>query len=121
MKVKTFKDLIIWQKAHSLVLEIYKITGYFPSEEKFGLISQIRRSGSSIPANISEGYKKKSQKEFLHFLNTADCSLEETKYHLILSRDLGFLKEADFQRLSIQCDEVGKILHGFQRSLSETF
>ena len=77
----TFRDIKVWEKAHKLVLEIYKITGKFPSHEKYGLTAQIRRSAASVPTNIAEGYKRKSDKDFLHFLNIADSSLEETKYH----------------------------------------
>ena len=120
MKVKTFKDLLVWQKAHSLVLEIYKVTQSFPQEEKFGLVSQLRRASSSIPTNIVEGHKKKSRKEFLYFLNTADSSLEETKYLILLSKDLGYLGERLSSNLESTCDEVGRILYGFQRNLSRT-
>lgn len=117
-KVKTFRDLKVWQKAHSLVLDIYKITKSFPREEQFGVVSQLRRSAASIPTNIIEGHKRKSRKEFLYFLNIADASLEETKYHIILSQDLQYLKEEDFIRLSARCDEVGKMLFGFQKNLN---
>ena len=115
--VRTFRDLIVWQKAHLWVLQIYKITKSFPSEEKFGLASQLRRSAASVPTNIVEGYKRKSRKEFLHFLNMADSSLEETKYHLLLARDLGYVEESEFMQLSDLCDEVGRMLSGLQRSL----
>ena len=118
-RVKTFRDLVVWQKAHSLVLEIYKISKTFPSDEKFGLISQVRRSASSVATNIVEGYKKKGNKEFLHFLNIADCSLEETKYHLLLSKDLDYLDQDDFDRLLSSCDEIGRMLFKLQQSLSE--
>ena len=116
-KVKTFKDLLVWQKAHSLVLEVYETTRKFPNEERFGLISQLRRSASSVPTNIVEGYKKNSKKEFLYFLNTAETSLEETKYHIILSNDLGYLNKEDFGKLIDLSDEIGKMLHGLQKSL----
>lgn len=86
--VKTFRDLVAWQKAHELTLAIYRITGTFPQDEKFGIVSQLRRSASSIATNIVEGHKRNGRRDFLHFLNLADASLEETKYHLILSKDL---------------------------------
>lgn len=117
-KVKTFRDLLVWRKAHDLVLEIYKVTKEFPKEEKFGLVSQLRRSASSVPTNIVEGHKRKSRKEYLYFLNTADSSLEETKYHLILCKDLGYINEIIFNRLSEISDEVGKMLYGLQKSLT---
>ena len=115
--VKTFRELIVWQKAHALTLEIYRITRVFPQDEKFGLVSQLRRSASSIATNIVEGHKRNGRKDFLHFLNLADASLEETKYHLILSRDLDYLTENDFNQLNLKCEEVGRILYGFQKSL----
>lgn len=117
-KVTTFRDLKVWQKAHALVLEVYKTTQVFPSEEKFGLTSQLRRSAASIPTNVIEGHKRKGKKEFLYFLNLADASLEETKYHLILSSDLGYLGNEDFESLMHKCDEIGRMLHGLQKSLS---
>ena len=117
--VKTFKDLVVWQKAHELTLSIYKTTHNFPSEEKFGLTSQLRRSTSSIPANVVEGYKKNSRKEFLHFLNIAETSLEETKYHLLLSRDFGYLVDESYVSLLSICNDIGRMLASLQKSLHE--
>ncbi|MBI4430928.1 MAG: four helix bundle protein [Candidatus Omnitrophica bacterium] len=117
--IKTFRDLTAWKKSHELVLEIYKVTKDFPVEEKYGLISQIRRAAVSVPTNIVEGFKRKSKKDYAHFINIADGSLEEVKYLLILSSELGFLREELFIRLNSLCDEVGRILHGFHKSLVE--
>ncbi len=116
--MKTFRDLKVWNKAHELVLEIYKITKSFPNEEKFGLVAQLRRSASSIPANIVEGFKRRSKRDYAHFLNLADASLEETKYHIILSKDLGYINNGDIDRLNCICDEVGKMLYGLQNKLN---
>ncbi len=116
--MKTFRDLKVWQKAHSLVLEIYKITKNFPVEERFGLISQLRRAGSSIPTNIVEGFKRKSNREYSHFLNLAEASLEETKYHFILSKDLGYLSIGKFDEMNERCDELGKMLFGLKKALN---
>ena len=116
--MKTFQDLLVWQKAHKLVLEIYKITREFPRDEKFGIVAQIRRSVSSIPSNIVEGLKRKSRKDFAHFLNIADASLEETKYHLILARDLEYLSQMDYKRLNELSDEIGRMLCGLQKKSS---
>ena len=113
----TFKDIKVWQKAHELVLEIYKITKNFPSSEKFGLTAQLRRSAVSVATNIVEGYKRRSDKDFAHFLNMADGSLEETKYHLLLSYDLKYMDKNDYEQLSILSDEVGRMLFGFQKKL----
>lgn len=98
MYIKTFQDLTVWAKGHLLVLEIYKITKFFPDEERFGLVSQIRRSSVSICSNIAEGYKK-SKKDFLRYLDIAQGSLEETKYHLILSRDLNYFDINNFEKI----------------------
>lgn len=116
--MKTFRDLKVWEKSHKLVLEVYRITQQFPKDEKFGLITQIRRSASSIPTNIVEGFKRKSQKDFAHFLNIADASLEETKYHLILAHDLGYLMKDDHGKLDDLCSEVGRMLYGLQKKLN---
>ena len=116
-KIKTFKDLKVWQKAHQLVLDIYGATKELPAEEKYGLSAQLRRSAASMPTNIVEGFKRKSKKDFAHFLNMADTSLEETKYHLLLAKDLGYLPMGVFQGFQGQCDEVGRMLCGLNRSL----
>src|SRR5687768_1576379 len=87
---KSFKDLIVWQKAHSLVLEIYKQTKAFPKEEMYCLTSQIRRSSISVAANIAEAFKKKSSADKLRILNISQGSLSETEYYLILSKDLEY-------------------------------
>ncbi len=87
---KSFKDLIVWQKSHQLVLAIYKLSQSFPREEVFGLTSQIRRSSSSVAANIAEAFKKKSGLDKLRILNIAQGSLSETEYHLLLTGDLKY-------------------------------
>ncbi len=116
--IKTFRDLRVWQKAHKLVLEIYKITKTFPKEERYSLATQLRRSAASIPSNIAEGFKRKSRKEYARFLNISDGSLEETKYHIILAKDLGYIEEDNFNRLMEICDEVGRMLYGFYKKLT---
>ena len=87
---KSFEDLIVWQKAHQLVLSIYKSTKGFPKTEMYGLVDQIQRSAVSVAANIAEGFRKRSKAEKRHYLNIAHGSLEETRYYLILSKDLGY-------------------------------
>ena len=114
----TFRDLKVWQKSHDLTLRIYKITKHFPSEEKFCIISQLRRAASSIPTNIVEGFKRRSSKEYSYFLNIAESSLEETKYHLILSFDLKYLPDKDFKELESICNEIGRMLNGLQKKLN---
>ena len=116
--MKTYKDLKVWQKAHELTLEVYKITRAYPQEEKFGLISQIRRSASSIPMNLAEGFKRRSKKDFAHFVNMAESSLEETKYSLFLSVELKYLTNSNFLKINEICDEIGKMLNGLYKKLN---
>lgn len=108
-----FEKLIVWQKAHKLVILIYKITSSFPKDEKFSLTDQLRRCTVSIAANISEGNIRNSKKEFIQFLYIAKGSLEETKYYLLLSRDLSYISPSDYsslQKLSVEC---GKLINLF--------
>jgi len=111
---KSFKDLVVWQKAHQLVIEIYKMAKLFPQEEKFGLVSQMRRAAVSIPANIAEGFIKRSIKDKSNFYNMAQGSLEELKYYIILSKDLGYAKD---ENLLLKADEVGRLLNRLLSSL----
>jgi four helix bundle protein len=92
-----------------LTLDIYKITSGFPSEEKFGLVNQMRRTAYSIPANIVEGYSRKSRKEFLQFLNIAKSSLDELKYFLILSFDLGYINRETNSKMEEKLEEISKV------------
>lgn len=108
---KSFENLIVWQKAHHLALEIYEITAKFPVEEKFGLVSQMRRAAISIPANIAEGFKKRSIKDKVNFYNISQASLEELKYYVILSKDLKYIENVEnVKKLLI---EVEKMLSGY--------
>jgi len=116
--VKTFRDLRVWQKAHELVLKVYKFTKGFPTDEKYGLVSQLRRSAASVPTNIVEGFKRSSKKEYAHYINIADSSLEETKYHIILSADLGYLSQDQIAELTDSCDQVGRMLYAFYKKLA---
>lgn len=115
-KSKSFEDLLVWQKGHQFVLEVYKITKQFPKEEIYGLTSQFRRASVSITANIAEGYKRLSNKEKLRFYNIAQASLEECKYFLILSRDLEYTNQ--FKKLNDLINEVSKMLNAYCRSIA---
>jgi len=117
MKSQKFTDLIVWQKAHQLVLEIYKVTKNFPREEIYGLTSQMRRSAISIPANIAEGFVKKGIKDKIRFFNIAQGSLEELKYYLLLSKDLKYYEKNEINLLS---DKVGKLLNGYINGILTT-
>lgn len=115
--LKSFQELDAWKKAHNLTLEIYGVTRGFPQDERFGLISQLRRASSSVAANIAEGFGRRSTKDFLRYLEMASGSLEEVRYFLILSRDLKYLKEIQYSQLRDHCDETGKLLGGLSQSL----
>jgi four helix bundle protein len=89
--VQRFQDLKVWQRSHALVLEIYRLTKDFPSTERFGITSQIRRAAVSVPTNIAEGTKRLGGQDFVRFINIAEGSLAETEYLITLSRDLIYL------------------------------
>ena len=111
---KTFEDLLVWQKAHSFVLAIYRLTESFPKHEIFGLTSQFRRAAVSIPANIAEGFRRRGASDKARFYNIAQSSVEECRYYLILSRDLGY---ADAQEADSIIQEVSKLLEAYSRSI----
>jgi four helix bundle protein len=114
---KSFRDLVVWQKAHSFVLNVYKGTEKFPKSEMFGLTSQLRRASVSIVANIVEGYKKKSKLDKLRFFNISQGSLEEARYYLILTNDLNYL---DTSELMIKLEEVSKMLNSYCGKIIES-
>ncbi len=109
--------LIVWQKSHELVLKIYEITKDFPKDEQFSLTSQIRRAAVSIPSNIVEGKARGSNKEYKRFLLMARGSLEETKYQLLLAKDLKYIDEQTYKEIYRRMDEVGKLLGGLINKL----
>ena len=111
---KSFQDLIVWQKAHKWVLAVYLYSDEFPKREIYGLTSQLRRAAISIPANIAEGFKKKGKKDKSRFMNIAQGSLEESRYYLILAKDLGY---GDSLQLMSQLTEVSKLLEGYSNSI----
>jgi four helix bundle protein len=111
---KYFTDLLVWQKAHGFVLSIYKLSKRFPKEELFALTSQVRCASISVPANIAEGFKKRSRQEKARFMNIAQGSLEECHYYLILAKDLGY---GDTKTLLAQIKEIGKMLTGYIKAL----
>jgi four helix bundle protein len=115
-KTNHFEQLIVWQKAHQFVLNVYSITKQFPKEELFGLTSQFRRAAISIPANIAEGYSKKGAKDKMRFLNIAQGSLSECQYYLRLSKDL---KYVDVIQLEVDLEEVSKLLNAYSRGISK--
>ena len=114
---KTFKDLQAWQKAHSFVLAVYKVTKSFPNDEIYGLTSQFRRAAVSVPANIAEGYKKLSNADKLRFYNIAQGSLEECRYYVILSFDLEYISLSDQMILNELLDDTSRLLNYYCRSI----
>lgn len=117
---KTFEDLLVWQKSHQFVLAVYKVTSSFPKEELYGLTSQFRRAAISIPANISEGYKKKGKLDKLRFYNISQGSLEECRYYIILSRDLGYITEEVKVALVRDIVDVSLLLNSYCKTISES-
>ena len=114
---RSFKDLIVWQRAHEFVLGAYRISKAFPREEIYGLTSQFRRAAVSIPANIAEGFKKKGRPDKARFMNVAQASLEECRYYLLLTSDLGY---ADTKELMVQLEEVSKLLGSYTSAILDS-
>jgi four helix bundle protein len=111
---KTFKDLVVWQKAHRFVLAIYALTADFPRSEIYCLTSQMRRAAISIPANIAEGFKKRGTSDKTRFFNIAQGSLEECRYYLILVQDLGYGTTANIEAV---LEEVSKLLIAYASAI----
>ena len=111
---KSFEDLIVWQKAHAWVLSIYRLSESFPAKETYSLTSQLRRAAMSVPANIAEGFQKRGTRDKLRFFNIAQGSLEESRYFLILTRDLGYAEVSDAME---QLAEVSRLLESYQRTI----
>jgi four helix bundle protein len=109
-RILHFRQLEVWQKAHELVLMVYQVTKEFPRDERFGLVSQMRRAAVSIPANIAEGFKRRGIQDKIRFYNISEGSLEELKYFFILSEDLGYISSDD--DLVAQSETVGRLLNG---------
>jgi four helix bundle protein len=113
-KARSFQDLTVGQESHQLVLKIYEMTARFPKEELFGLVAQMRRAAVSVPANIAEGFKKRGKNDKRNYYNIAQGSLEESRYYLILARDLGYC--ADISGVWNLSNEVGRMLTALIRS-----
>jgi four helix bundle protein len=108
--VKGFKELNVWRKAHDMTVAVYGITRGFPREELYGLTSQLRRSVASIGANIAEGCGRRSDGEMARYLQIARGSASEVEYHVLLARDLHYLREEEWRELSCQADELQRML-----------
>ncbi|HUX56201.1 MAG TPA: four helix bundle protein [Bacteroidales bacterium] len=119
-EIKTHKDLIVWQKSVAFVTEIYKFTKSFPDEEKFGIISQLRRASVSIPVNYAEGAARHSRKEYIQFLYVFLGSVSEIDTLLIISGNLNYSDRNDLINLQTQSDEIKKILTSLIKSLNNS-
>src|SRR5437667_4499003 len=115
--MRNYKDLQVWAKAHSLTLEIYRTTQVFPSDERFGLTSQIRRSCASIGANLAGGCGRRSDGEMARFVQIAMGSGAELSYHLLLTRDLGLISKPSFMQLQSDLSEVMRMLSSLSQKL----
>ncbi len=113
--VKRFQDLIVWQKAHGFVLNVYKMSKALPGDEQYGLISQIRRAAVSITANIAEGFKKKTRADKARYINIAQSSLEECRYYMILISDINYC--TTFEEMA-RLEEVSKLLDAYYKSMA---
>jgi four helix bundle protein len=111
---RSFRDLVVWQKAHEFVLAIYRFTLGFPADERFDLTSQIRRAAVSVAANIAEGFSKRGKSDKARYLNITQGSLEEVHYYLILGTDLGF---GACDSLADSYREVARLLNGYSRAI----
>jgi four helix bundle protein len=113
-----WKDLLVWQKSHNLVKFIYKTLAGFPKDERFVLIDQIRRASISIPTNIVEGHSKSSGKEFIRYLYISRGSLEELRYLILLSHELGHISVNQYNIIENECKEISLMLNSLIKSIS---
>ena len=117
MPLKAFTDMDVWQVAHQLNLTVYRLTNPFPKHEIYGLTSQMRRCAVSVPANIAEGWGRRSTKDFLRHLSIANGSLEELRYFLMLAKDLEYCSQADIDEPNSDINRIGAMIAALERSL----
>ena len=117
-KLKSYKDLVVWQKSIVLVKEIYQLTRRFPADEKFGLISQMRRAAVSVPSNLAEGHARNTTGEFVQFISHAEGSLAELETQVILAVELGFCPASEARPIQEVIVEIQKMANALRRSLA---
>ena len=117
-RIRSYRELKVWQRSMDLTVRTYEFTGQFPSEEKYGLISQMRRAAASVPANIAEGQARRSTKEFLQMLGIARGSLAELETFVTLSERLGLIRSETSDSLLEDCAEINRMMNGLMRTLS---
>lgn len=118
--MQRFTELKVWQEGHALTLEVYRLTAGFPAQERYGLVLQLRRAMSSVPANIAEGSKRETQAEYARFLNIAQGSLAEAEYFLILGRDLDYMPGASVTPLLGRIDKLACMLHALRAKVEQS-
>jgi four helix bundle protein len=118
-KIKSFTDLIAWQKSHFLAVKIYKVTEKFPQRETYSLTDQMRRSATSISSNIAEGFSRQGKKEKIQFYYTAKGSLTELQNQLLIARDVEYLAKELFSDTANQTVEVSKLINGLIKSIKK--
>lgn len=116
---RSYRDLVVWQKGIALVKEIYRLSSKFPAEEKFGLVSQIRRAAVSVPSNIAEGQARNTTSQFIHFISTAEGSLAELDTQLVIAIELDFCTSSDAQGAFSLIEEEQRMLNALRRSLEK--
>ena len=112
-----FTELKVWQRSHTLVLDLYRLTSHFPADERFGLTSQLRRAAASVPTNIAEGAKRTGRQDYARFLNISQGSLAEAEYLIMLSRDLGYLAPEKAKDALSEVSEIAGMLHGLRKKV----
>lgn len=118
--VKTYKELLIWQKGIKLVVLVYKLTKTFPKEELYALTSQLKRASISIPSNIAEGFGRQTDKSFNHFLNISKGSLNELETQMIIAKELDFVSDEEiFNEIMLLIEEESKMIYAFAKNLKE--
>ncbi len=115
--MKVYQNVKVWQKSHRLTLAVYAVTAGFPADERFGLVSQVRRCAASVPANIAEGCGRNGEAELARFMDVSMGSANELEYHLLLARDLGYLDHAKWSELAGLTVEVKRMLASFLKTL----
>ena len=115
--MQRFTELQVWQRGHSLVLSIYRMTTGFPQNERYGLTSQVRRAALSVPTNIAEGSKRLTSQEYARFLNIAEASLAETEYLVMVSRDLGYVTAIIATKAFAEISELSRMLHALRKKV----
>ena len=116
--INKFETLEAWREAHKLVIMIYKVTKTFPREEMYRLVDQLCRAAISVAANLVEGTSRSTNKEYKQFVYQSRASLEEVKYHLLLSKDLGYINKKVYNEIMLQADKTGKLINGLLRYLT---